>query len=218
VADISPPEVIPEVREAFQILDTANDLYHRLFYRGDPKKTSSVFNWKEMFDVKNQYGDILDLDTEAWKVDPFVTLSPKESTVPLYDSYDAAMRFAARPACTLQEYIETWHGRPLADLLEDGTVKGEHTSFYSPASDLTQTKGAVFWGRIYKLVQGPGTQPSVEVTNMGPSPDYSGAGVGNNTFVESEQGMPQTRQDWDRKLEEYRKIIRREEGRIAPLT
>lgn len=217
VADISPPEVIPEVRAAFQVIDTAQDLYNRLFYRGEPMQRSAVFNWRTMFDVKNQYGDVLDLSTEAWKLDPYVSFSPKEAYRTLYNSYDDAMQFAARPACTLQEYIETWHGKPLAALLVDGTVKGEHTTFYSPASDHTTTKGAIFWARIYKLITGPGSTPPVSVTNMGPAPDYRSAGREQLTYVEGNVRMAETRQDWDTKLEEYRKIIRRKEGQIAPL-
>lgn len=218
VTDISPPEVIPEVREIFQILDQAQDLYYRLLYRGEPMQKSAVFNWKDMLHVRNQYGDVLDLEEEAWKLDPYITVSPKDEYKTHYNSYDDAMRFAARPACTLQEYIETWHGKSLAELLETGVVKGEYVSFYSPANDADKTKGAVFWGRIYSLIQGPGPIPGVDVSNVGPAPEYSGAGPGGNTFVERSTGMAETRRDWDKQLEEYRKIIRSEGGRIAPLT
>jgi hypothetical protein len=215
--DISPPEVIDQVRNIFQYKQKAHTLYHRLFYREDPMSRAAVFDWQEMLDIRNQRGEILDIEAEAWKLDPYVTLTPKDAYAELFSSYDAAMRYAARPACTLQEYIETWHGRSLAELLAERVVKGEYTSFYSPTSDAGNQYGALFWGRIYKLLQGPGDTPDVGVSNVGPAPDFASAGAGKNTFVDKSTGQAETRTDWDKRLEEYRKIIRSEEGRIAPL-
>lgn len=216
--DISPPEVIDQVREIFQYKDQAQTLYHRLFYRNDPMSRAAVFDWQEMLDVRNQRGDILDLSTEAWKLDPYVVLAPKDSYADLFTSYDAAMRYVARPACTLQEYIETWHGRPLEELLAEREVQGEYESFYSPTSDPGKQRGALFWGRIYRLLPGPGGTPDVSVSNVGPAPDFVSAGAGNNKFVDRSTGQAETRSNWDTKLEEYRKIVRSEDGRIAPLT
>lgn len=215
--DVLPSEVIPEIRDAFQVAYTANDFYKRLLYQDASMSKSAVFDWKQMCDIQDRYGTTLDLATEAWKLEPTVTLKPKGEFSALFDQYDAAMRYASRPVCTLQEYIERWHGRALESLLEDGTVRGEYTSFYSPTNDKKKTKGAVFWGRIYKLMQGPGDDPGVGVSNMGIGPDYDSAGTeGGWQTVDENTGMAQTRQDWDARLEEYRKIVRSEEGRIAP--
>jgi len=216
VADISPPEVIPDVRKYFQFVDTTKDLYRRMLYGGGVRPDTTVFDWSEMFNVKNQYGDVLDLNTEAWKLDPYVSLSPKEEYRGLFDNYDAAMRFVARPGCSLKEYIETWHEKPLQQLLEEGTVAGETRSFYGVAGDKSKQKGAVFWTRIYTLVQGPGPTPAATVTNMGPAPDYASAGKDALEFVDRSTGMPETRQDWDTILLEYRKIIRKNYGQEAP--
>jgi hypothetical protein len=214
--DIAPVEVIPEISDAFQKTSNAKVIYEGLFYRNESMAKSSVFNWRDMLDMRNLEGDILDITTYYGVYDPFVKLTPKGEYSDLFESYDAAMRYASRPVCTLQEYIETWHGRSLNDLIEDGVVRGEYRSFYSPASDRGAKKGAIFWGRIFKLAQGPGNTPPTEVTNMGSAPDFETAGDDAWTTVSPEQGVAQTREDWDTILEEYRKIVRSEEGRLGP--
>ncbi len=213
--DTAPAEVIPEVRDAFQIATHAHTLYRRLLYRDAPMKKSAVFDWKAMLDLVDQFGDTLDPDRDAYRIDESIQLKPKAGFSGLFESYDAAMRYASRPACSLQEYIETWHGSSLNKLVENGTVRGEYTSFYSPTHDDKENRGAVFWGRIYKLTQGPGQPPGVTVSNMGPGPTYASAGDQGWQTVDTSQ-MPQTRANWDKKLEEYRKIVRSESGRIAP--
>ncbi len=214
--DISPPEVIPEVRDVFQHTVKAHELYSRMLYREAPMKKSAVFDWKAMLEVTNAQGSVIDATENAWLLDSNITLNPKGEYKGLFEGYDAAMQYASRPACTLTEYIETWHGRTLNSLLRDDTVRGEYTSFYSPTNDAKQERGAVFWGRIYTLKQGPGSNPGLSVTNMGGAPDYASAGASGWGTVDASTGMAQTRQDWDTKLEEYRKIVRSEQGRIAP--
>jgi hypothetical protein len=140
---------------------------------------------------------------------------PNTKYEPIFQSYSAAMQFVARPGCTLKEYVELWHGKKIDELKEAGTVKGEYRSFYSPAKDKRNTGGAIFWARIYKLTPGPGPTPDAKATNMGPAPDYSPA-EGGWGMVGTPTGFPQTRLDWDKVLEEYRKLIRGEEGKIAP--
>lgn len=221
VYDIAPVEIVPEVSNIFQKLTTAHELYERLFYATRIKgklPRSAVFNWKDIVQITNSRGDVFDPDdpSDRWKLNPYLTLSPTENYKPLFENRDAAMQYAARPVCTLRQYIETWHGKAVKFLLEDNIVRGEYTSFYSPSSDPKGTKGAVFWGRIYDLDQGPGLDPGVSVSNVGPQPDYAAAEGGKWSVVGSSTGMPQTRDDWNTRLEEYRKIIRSEEGRIAP--
>ena len=216
--DIGPAEVIPEVREAFQVTENAHKLYRRLFYQERPMKKSAVFDWKAMMNIVRDDGYVIE-DPSLYSAEgelPWYKLEPKTEYSDLFEGYDAAMRYASRPSCTLKEYIETWHQRKLPELLADATVRGEYTSFYSPTNDDNKERGAVFWGRIYNLVQGPGNVPSVEVSNMGGAPDYSSAGSAGWHPVDVSTGMPQTRDDWDARLEEYRKIVRSENGRIAP--
>ena len=216
--DIGPAEAIPEVRDVFQRILPAHNLYRRLFYQERPMNKSAVFDWEAMLNIVRDDGYIID-DPRLYSAEhelPWFHTEPKPEFSGLFESYDSAMRYASRPACTLKEYIETKHGRSLSSLLEDGTVRGEYTSFYSPANDDKQNKGAVFWGRIYNLVQGPGYAPGVTVSNMGTGPDYASAGSSGWKCVDESTGMPQTRENWDARLEEYRKIVRSEGGRIAP--
>ena len=116
----------------------------------------------------------------------------------------------------MKEYVEIWHGKALKDLIDDGDVRGEYRSFYGAAGDTDNSKGAVFWGRIYKLVQGPGTEPGVTISNIGPPPDYVPAGDGKTVFADKTSGLPETRKDWDTILEKYRRIVRSEFGKISP--
>ncbi len=213
--DIAPAEVIPEVRDLFQRAKTAHKMYRRLFYQDAPMKKSAVFDWKAMLDLTDIYGGKLDPDKDAYRIDEAIQLTPKKEFEGLFEGYDAAMQYASRPACSLKEYIETHHGRSLSTLVADGTVRGEYTSFYSPTNDEEQNRGAVFWGRIYGLTQGPGSPPPVTVTNVGPGPDYESVGGIGWKPTDTSQ-MPQTRDNWAKKLEEYRKIVRGEDGRISP--
>jgi hypothetical protein len=214
--DINPPEVIPEISDAFQHTKVAHDLYKRMLYSGAPMSKSAVFDWRKMMYGVNKWGDTISFNKDVWRLDPSITLKPHGEYKGLFEGYDAAMQYASRPVCTLQQYIETWHGKSLKTLLENGTVRGEYTSFYSPIKDRKQTKGAVFWGRIYTLLKGPGNTPDTKYTNMGSAPDYNSAGDAGWDIADPTNGMPQTRDDWDKILEEYRKIVRSEFGKIAP--
>ncbi len=157
-----------------------------------------------------------DPQSETFKFGYDLKINPLPEYKPLFDSYASAMKYVSRPVCTLREYIETYHGRPMADLLADGTVRGEYRSFYSVTRDKNKSEGAVFWGRIYKLIPGPGMDPGVNVSNMGPGPDYAAAAGNTLEVVDRTAGMAETRKDWDLILEEYRKIIRSEEGQSCP--
>jgi len=217
--DIMPAEVLPEVRTTLQKTRNAHNLYKRMLYRDEPMVKSAAFDWKAMLDVvRESDGHMIDtssINDSEGKL-PWFKLKPKTEFEGLFKEHDAAMRYASRPACTLREYIETWHGKSMETLLAESTVRGEYTSFYSPANDLNKEKGAVFWGRIYKLVPGTGVNPGVSVTNMGPAPEYASTGESGWSPVGPSTGLPQTREDWDVRLEEYRKIVRSEGGRIAP--
>jgi hypothetical protein len=219
--DIAPVEVIKEISEQFQKLENAQSIYEKLLYGGKKLTRPAVFNWKEMVKLKSIYGVEYDLKYDDLKGKNMqetnnIYLQPQDAYLPLFDSYSAAMQYVSRPVCTLREYIEAYHERSLQSLLDDGTVKGEYRSFYSVTKDKNKTEGAIFWGRIYKLIQGPGTDPGVNVSNVGPSPDYEAAEEGSLKIVDRSTGMPETRQNWDKVLEEYRKIVRSEEGKVAP--
>ena len=214
--DIYPPEPIEEVSDAFQRTTAASTLYKRMLYRNEQLNRTAAFDWRAIFNVIDSDGLLVDTVGEVWKLKEDISLIPKDGFQSLFNSRTAAMQYAARPVCTLQEYIEIWHGRTMKELLADNTVRGEYTSFYSPSNDKTASKGAIFWGRIYKFVQGPGDVPPVEASNIGEAPEYSSAGDGNTTPVGTTTGMPDTRKDWDTILEKYRKIVRSELNKISP--
>ncbi len=211
--DIAPPEIIPDVRNAFQKLTNADKLYSRLLFPGRTLDRPAAFDWKELLDLVDSTGAALDYSKGVAESEPYLRLKPKEKFKPLFDDYKAAMQYVSRPVCTLREYIETWHNKSMATLLSEGTVEGEYRTFYGVTEDNKQ-KGAVFWGRIFKLVQGPGSKPGSDVTNIGEAPDYLLAD--SMTVVDETQGVAQTRRNWDKILEEYRRIVRSEEGRVSP--
>lgn len=274
IPDISPAEIIPDVGNAFQVSLVTEKLYRRLLYadRDPVLKKALTFNWREMINVKNAEGNIVDLTRTNFDNFRGLKFLPKPEYESQFESYDAAMQFVSRPVCTLKQYIEHWHGKKLQDLINYGTVRGEYRSFYSESSDRRKTKGAIFWGRIYKLTQGPGADPGPLVTNIiqltpemlqtvatsvtttekvydtygggesGPvdpvevttttaadltpgldgeepswvvvAPDMGDPGGASEEMKRLKtlypDGFPQTRQDWDTILEEYRKIVRSE--------
>lgn len=215
--DIAPPEPIAEIGNAFQRYANVQDVYSRMLFSGREGVKKTYFDSSAVVTVTTNLGG--EVDPKIAVVDEIDYLNVKATPAyeEAFNNYTVAMKYASRPVCTLKEYIETFHGRPLEDLIADSTVRGEYRSFYSKTRDKFRSFGAVFWGRIYSLVQGPGQDPGVSVSNMGSPPDYSSAGDGNLTFVDTSTGMPQTRRNWDRRLEEYRKIIRSEKGKVAPL-
>jgi hypothetical protein len=218
--DIAPVEIIPLIKEQFQTLENAQNIYEKLLFGGRKLTRPAVFNWKKMVRLKTAFGVELDLNYDDLKNKGLsevmnVYLTPDPAYKPLFDSYTAAMQYVSRPVCTLREYIEAYHEKTLQSLLDSRVVRGEYRSFYSVTKDKDKTEGAIFWGRIYTLMQGPGTDPGVTVSNVGPAPDYypSDAGL---KMVDRSTGMPETRHNWDQILEEYRKIVRSEEGKVAP--
>jgi hypothetical protein len=222
--DISPVEIIPEVSDVFQKTGNAQLFYQNLLYKGKKLERPAVFDWRKMLKLKTAYGNEAELDYDTLKKTGLtevnnVQVVPDKPYLPLFDSYTAAMSYASRPVCTLREYIEAWHETPMWKLLADGTVRGEYKSFYSVTKDRSKNKqaGASFWGRIYTLIPGPGPFPGKEVLNMGTAAEgYAEAEPNTLKMVDRSTGAPETRQNWDQVLLEYRKIVRSEEGKIAP--
>jgi hypothetical protein len=210
--DIAPVEIIPDVSAAFQKLTNAEIIYNRLLWKGTKISKPSVCDWRAIVDVVDEKGKVQDVQKIQHIGMSNSTVVPKSGYASLFEGYTEAMRYVSRPACTLQEYVEMWHGRSLATLINEGVVKGEYHSFYNEAD--RKNKGAIFWARIYKLVQGPGSDPGVTFTNVGDPPDYLSAGK--NSWTVLGPGTAQTRDNWDTILENYRRIIRSEGSRIYP--
>ena len=213
VLDIAPPESIPGIQETFQLAETAEKVYNRLLYRGQPMKHPSIFNWRTQTDVVDAAtGQPAELPKNASTFESDLTLKPKDILQPFFDNYNAAMNYVARPACTLVEYIEMWHGRKIDDLIKDKVVAGPDYSFYGVGARPT-TKGAIFWGRIYTLIPGPGTEVDA-YTNIDKSDAYyKGANTRSIGTVTGgwkclDDKAAQTRKNWDALLVRYRNIIR----------
>lgn len=158
-------------------------------------------------------------------LDPNRELSPIPGT-PYYeafDRYDTAMQLAARPICTLAQYIRFLHaGRRISDLVATADVEvGTNEFTYSLVIDRDlDTEGpdalaphkaytAQSYARIFRLRPGPGTPPT-----EGQRGYSSGTTQGPSTTREGVPAdYPQTRADWDTALIAYREKIR---FRVSP--
>lgn len=207
VYDMYPAEPISELAQVYQKIENAQLAYARLLYGSESATKPAVFDWKSLMRGEDANGQTFDLRTEADRLTRDCNITPSAEVKQYFDSYDLAMRYAARPACSLQEYIRLWHG-PSSDLAQ---VQGDNRQYYSPVADGGK-KGAIYPTRIYKLRQGPGPDPGATVTNVGPAPDYAPV----DTFKFAAEDMAQTRQNWDERLEQYRKILISAEGYKHP--
>ncbi len=174
-------------------------------------------------------------------LDPNARLVPKTHSpyAKAFDSYDAAMKLASRPICTLTQYIRFWHGGKTITELENThdivraddefSYRSSHEedihSFQVQTSATTTGTATInsggsnrstsqYWKFIYRLKQGPGPVPpdtALRYSNVGP-PEYYKA-------VDSLTSLPlsyeQTRVDWESALLFYRDIVR---NRKAPRT
>lgn len=172
-------------------------------------------------------------------LDPDRELSPRENGyAEAWLSYDVAMQYAARPCCTLDEYIRFWHaGKDVGALQTPATQGGvaqvgQNRTDYSYVSEIVSdvVKGTygpngrvqllrgqrvrypgTFYDHIFQLRPGPGTPPSDE---------QRGYSVGATIEpVAQTAGIPatyaQTRADWSVALRRYREKIR---SQVRPST
>lgn len=137
-------------------------------------------------------------------------LQPRESFLDVFCSYDAAMQYVARPICTLEEYIKFLHGVDDISALMDGSnpqVEGPNDTFVYGGG--VKASRARYYTRIRRLIQGPAQRPAdsaIGATLQRPADGSS------QTTATPYTGTPtplpadfaQTRDDWDRLLEEYR--------------
>ena len=160
----------------------------------------------------------IDLDRE---------LSPRENGyAEAFVSYDVAMQYAARPCCTLDEYVRFWHGgKSIPELQRIGQVGAVRTDFAYASENVPDVLKTVpngrggtdfvegerrretagFYERIYKLRPGPGPEPTPAQRGYTSDPLAPVAAV---------EGLPpdypQTRTDWDRALDYYvEKVLNR---------
>jgi len=213
--DISPPEPIEEVRDIFQKRDRANEFFNALLHRGAPKSGASVFAWRELVEFVEPDGATVSPYADPIYITDDVKVVPKDNVARLFEDANRALQFVARPACTLREYVEEYHGKPIEELLEQGVVRGPVKAFHSDVKDAKKEQGAVFYGRIYDLVEGPGEPPGEEVTAVGDEEADFIPKSEQWTMASPETGVAQTRENWSKVLEEYRKIVRKEYGKTG---
>ena len=162
-------------------------------------------------------------------LNPNRELSPRLNTAyaDAFDNYHIAMQLAARPVCTLEQYIRFWHGgRTINDLIGANEVaEPRHDFSYASVrvtditrrnADGTNTRGnvgrpaATYYGRIFKLRMGPGDPPDEGTRGYTSGPNIQPSA----TNVGVAATYPETRADWDSVLLEYRQRIRQQ----APTT
>lgn len=148
-------------------------------------------------------------------------LSPRENGyAEAFVSYDVAMRYAARPCCTLDEYVMFWHGgASIPELQRNGQVGAVRTDFCYASENVPDVlkmvpndhggtdfvRGertrlpAAYYERIYKLRPGPGPEPTPTQRGYETEPAI--------TPTATTEGLPadypQTRSDWDAVLDFY---------------
>ena len=136
-------------------------------------------------------------------------LVPLASTRPLFDGYDAAMRYAWRPICTLDEYV----------VFHDAAGEGMVT---------TESLGAAYYGRIRRMTAPAGdTLTPAGADGLAPLQEpvtpQAAARVGSSDPVTGQPSQaasttvtvpglttdfPQVRSDWDKVLLAYRANVR----------
>ncbi len=139
-------------------------------------------------------------------IDNSKIIQPLAAFADVFTSYDAAMKYVARPVCTLDEYLLFLHGRQtVAALIASGQVSGPVTGDKNPFGPT-----ANFYARIRKLKPGPGARPIPAAigSDVDPLPPPGGTTPGAKMYsgkpAAVDPSFPDTRTDWDALLLAYR--------------
>jgi hypothetical protein len=210
----APAEPIDSVRKISQDPVQAENFYNALFHGRleTPGKVASFDIQSVVGMVKPQstiYADeeveSIDL-TGSTNIDVTRDLAPLPAYAEAFENYDVAMRYVARPICTLREYLSFIHGgQPLSTLESTGAVTGPNDQYSYKKLTSDGYGSAIYFERIKRLRPGPGQQPQpaqvgATVSNTSAKP-YTGSPVGVSA------DFPQTRAPWDDVLEQYRNEI-----------
>ena len=135
---------------------------------------------------------------------------PLPGFVPVFNQYDTAMRYVARPICSITDYVAFLHGGKPLDQLREPDEDIEGNSQGPQIEDGDRRFGSiVYFKRIKRLIQGPGKTPPDSVLGVSGTGDdtvaYEGIASGVTEYV-------QTRADWDSVLEAYRAEMYSREG------
>jgi hypothetical protein len=175
--------------------------------------SAKVFVFTNIIDMVRVRNGVTEHDVTVEDYTDDVELKVKPKYEKLFRSYDDAMSYVSRPVCTLRQYISLKHGMSVAQAEKTGHISGRNTSFYSSnSSKKGEAGGAVFWGRIYTLMQGPGyglaTKEQIySFANCGPATGGY-APQTKWTIPPKTDYLPQTRQNWDMILLDYRNKVR----------
>lgn len=212
--ECAPSEPIADVRALFQDSLAAENFFQKTLYPSTKMSHPLVFRYKLMLDYYNADGEELNIDKikTMWKVEDGLEARPNAKHRDFFRSYDAAMSYAARPATTLTQYIELWHGKPMKECLQDrsrvAAAKYNFAAQHRAAND-KRGNNAVYYARIYSLTQGPGDPNGAiiqGITNVGA--DGGPVASGYWSIINRDSGVAQTRRNWDEMLIRYRTIVR----------
>ena len=129
-----------------------------------------------------------------------IMLDPLPEKVEEFAEYDAALRYNARPICTMREYIRFRTGQ-YPD--KDPDVSAAE-------------KGAAYYSRLYQLRQGPAkVAPTPAMTGAAVDPGQpvgsSGTSATATAYTKPKEALPvdfpQTRIDWDRIILAYKAAL-----------
>jgi hypothetical protein len=225
-----PREPVVDVANLLQTHEAAN-VYKCLFYPNDSALNRDlIFNWREMLNVYTVAGSEVK-DFAHWKWDEGMFVEPKDKYAKMFNSYDSAMHYVARPAITLQEYVHLRSGQTVEVLRakEEAAHKKEKTAidastredssymtdFHLGTIKVTEI-GAEYYSRIFGLLQGPQILDPVtfgQVTGV----NYLAIRDGYQSPIMTSEdwtnhdvdaGLADTRQNWDNILHTYRRIMR----------
>jgi len=219
----APREPIEEVARVMQTIGATDEFYGALLYpTAKDKNRYSIFNWEEMLDLYKVSGELIApeaLDSWVWEEGMYV--DPKPEYKKLFFNYDDAMRYVARPATTLKEFVELKNSKQLNDITGADKESAYDTS---DAVHVGQTYasagGARYYGRIFRLRQGPGnivdpmTISYITGVNTEVIDDPTGAPLLeawkriDRVVEDNALQIPQTRRNWDKILKNYRNFVR----------
>jgi len=223
----APLEPIVAIRDIIQDFTKAEQFYNALFFQRTtlpPGGKKASFDFREVLGYDDGKGGADPIVLEAEPDSPtngggagkLVTTTrvtnlvgdrnvvPLKGFDPVFANYDIAMRYIARPICSITDYVRFLHGEaPMSQLVVkttalDGTTLNPQVETGDSAFGNTVT----YFKRIKRLRQGPGAQPppaALGVTGSG-----AAAAVFTGTNVGGPANFAQTRADWDTVLENYR--------------
>jgi len=183
----NPPYPVPDIRIIEQMWEMANQYFSDLFhqhqkYDSRPLKTLA-FDFTKAIELVLPSGEVvsaedaIDYTKSSLPLSTYVRVQPTTAFKAMFENATDAMALISRPICTLEEYIN-FNGE-----------RGARTGKILP-NDARQGKGAVYYEKIFNVLQGPGTQPVFNVDNTLANP------------VKEE-----TRRDWETRLMNYRKKV-----------